>query len=169
MYFEHGANYFFLFFVQKKLKHPSNEKKIQKNSNINSDEKKHVLFCLKSFLKPNVFPSWWFQPLWKIWVKLDHFPNEGWKWKMFQNHQLATFSRIRQFFPKRQKGPAETRALEVVKCGSKRSENSKVRLPRRLAEALPSGEGAVGIGVEWPKPCFRRALGSYMEVTASQG
>ena len=23
--------------------------------------------------------SWWFQPLWKILVKLDHFPRKGWK------------------------------------------------------------------------------------------
>ena len=21
-----------------------------------------------------IFSSWWFQPIWKIWVKLDHFP-----------------------------------------------------------------------------------------------
>ena len=26
--------------------------------------------------------SWWFQPLWKILVKLDHFPKIGWKKKM---------------------------------------------------------------------------------------
>ena len=24
-------------------------------------------------------PSWWFQPIWKILVNLDHFPKQGWK------------------------------------------------------------------------------------------
>ena len=28
--------------------------------------------------------SWWFQPLCKILVKLDHFPRQGWKWKIFE-------------------------------------------------------------------------------------
>ena len=27
-----------------------------------------------------MFSSWWFQPNWKIWVKLDHLRKEGWKW-----------------------------------------------------------------------------------------
>ena len=29
--------------------------------------------CLPQFLLPNL-SSWWFQPIWKILVKLDHFP-----------------------------------------------------------------------------------------------
>ena len=27
---------------------------------------------------------WWFEPIWKILVKLDHFPKWGWKQKMFE-------------------------------------------------------------------------------------
>ena len=34
--------------------------------------------------------SWWFQPIWKIWVKLDHFPRWGWKWIMSQTTTLNT-------------------------------------------------------------------------------
>ena len=28
--------------------------------------------------------SWWFQPIWKALVKLDHFPKKGWKQKIFE-------------------------------------------------------------------------------------
>ena len=28
--------------------------------------------------------SWWFQPIWKILVRLDHFPKQGWKYKIFE-------------------------------------------------------------------------------------
>ena len=31
--------------------------------------------------------SWWFQPLWQILVKLDHFPKSGWTSKIIWNHQ----------------------------------------------------------------------------------
>ena len=30
------------------------------------------------------FSSWWFQPTWKIFVKLDHLPKYGKKWKIFE-------------------------------------------------------------------------------------
>ena len=33
------------------------------------------------------FSSWWFQPIWKILVKLDHFPQVGVKIKSISNHQ----------------------------------------------------------------------------------
>ena len=32
--------------------------------------------------------SWWFQPIWKILVKLDHFPRKGVKIKNIWNHHL---------------------------------------------------------------------------------
>ena len=37
--------------------------------------------------------SWWFQPIWKILVKLDHFPKQGWKYKIFEttNQILIVF------------------------------------------------------------------------------
>ena len=37
--------------------------------------------------------SWWFQPIWKILVKLDHFPRWGWEWKMFQTTTLLSTDR----------------------------------------------------------------------------
>ena len=33
--------------------------------------------------------SWWFQPIWKILVKLDHFPKVGMKIINVQNHRLV--------------------------------------------------------------------------------
>ena len=44
-------------------------------------------FSMKKVLKPSslahsclkLLSSWWFQPIWKILVKLDHFPKYGWK------------------------------------------------------------------------------------------
>ena len=32
------------------------------------------------------FSSWWFQPIWKILVKIGIFPNQGWKLKNIWNH-----------------------------------------------------------------------------------
>ena len=29
-------------------------------------------------------PSWWFQPIWNILVKMDHFPRQGWKYIFFE-------------------------------------------------------------------------------------
>ena len=37
---------------------------------------------------PLILTSWWFQPIWKILVKLDHFPSRG-KIKHIWNHHLA--------------------------------------------------------------------------------
>ena len=34
--------------------------------------------------------SWWFQPIWKILVNLDHFPKVGMKINHFWNHHLET-------------------------------------------------------------------------------
>ena len=33
--------------------------------------------------------SWWFPPIWKILVKLDDFPKQGWKLKNIWNHHLG--------------------------------------------------------------------------------
>ena len=33
--------------------------------------------------------SWWFQPIWKILAKLDHFPRSGWTLKSIWNHHLV--------------------------------------------------------------------------------
>ena len=47
---------------------------------------------VKDLFLQTKFPSWWFQPLWKMLVKLDHFPKEGWKSKNVWNHQLVSFT-----------------------------------------------------------------------------
>ena len=39
-------------------------------------------------LSATIFSGWWFQPIWKIWVKLDHFPRCGVKIKNVWNHHL---------------------------------------------------------------------------------
>ena len=49
---------------------------------------------VKDFFLQTKFPSWWFQPLWKMLVKLDHFPKEGWKLKNVWNHQLVSFTNL---------------------------------------------------------------------------
>ena len=41
--------------------------------------------------KGGISSSWWFQPIWKISVKLDHFPKIGVKIKIFWNHQQPDF------------------------------------------------------------------------------
>ena len=43
-----------------------------------------ALFLLKAL------PRWWFQPNWKILVKLDHFPQVGVKINKIWNHHLVT-------------------------------------------------------------------------------
>ena len=35
-------------------------------------------------LKLEIITSWWFQPIWKILVKLGIFPRKGWKLKIFE-------------------------------------------------------------------------------------
>ena len=45
---------------------------MQNNSNINSHEKKNVLFCLKSFLKPNLDGG--FNPFQKYARQIGSFP-----------------------------------------------------------------------------------------------
>ena len=36
-----------------------------------------------------LYSSWWFQPLWKILVKMGIFPRYGWKQKMFETTTLS--------------------------------------------------------------------------------
>ena len=38
------------------------------------------------YVHPNQTTSWWFQPIWKILVQLDHFPRYGVKIKNIWNH-----------------------------------------------------------------------------------
>ena len=38
-------------------------------------------------IRAKIDTSWWFQPIWKIFVKLDHFPQVGVKIKNIWNHQ----------------------------------------------------------------------------------
>ena len=38
--------------------------------------------------KRNIIPSWWFQPIWKILVKLEIFPQVGVNIKNIWNHHL---------------------------------------------------------------------------------
>ena len=43
-----------------------------------------------AFIRRQLFSSWWFQPIWKISVKLDNFPNfRGKTSKNIWNHQLV--------------------------------------------------------------------------------
>ena len=57
-----------------------------------SNLKFHVRNCKIYFLWEQVdfsiaiFASWWFQPLWKIWVKMGSFPQVGVKIKNIWNH-----------------------------------------------------------------------------------
>ena len=49
--------------------------------------------------------SWWFQPIWKIWVKLDHFPRvSGWTYK---NIWVTTIQTILDHNEKKKKHPPE--------------------------------------------------------------
>ena len=53
-----------------------------------------VQFCADTFLSfaagfLQTSTSWWFQPIWKIWVKLNHFPQVGVKIKNIWNHHLV--------------------------------------------------------------------------------
>ena len=41
----------------------------------------HLKVFILSFLQQKI--RWWFQPNWKILVKLDHFPRYGWKFKKY--------------------------------------------------------------------------------------
>ena len=38
--------------------------------------------------------SWWFQPIWKIFLKLDHFPRDRGENKNIWNHHLAIYCRF---------------------------------------------------------------------------
>ena len=57
------------------------------------------IWCL-NFHDPKHVPietSWWFQPPWKIWVKLDQFPQVGVKIKISWKHHLGNHWILRIF------------------------------------------------------------------------
>ena len=61
---------------------------------------KHVTFRGSVMVTDWILPiknySWWFQPIWKILVNLDHFPKWGWEKKIFETttqfHRFFSFS-----------------------------------------------------------------------------
>ena len=58
----------------------------------NPSEKTRVWYqeATKNVFLVKCRPGWWFQPPWKIVVKLDHFPQVGVKTKNIWNHHLET-------------------------------------------------------------------------------
>ena len=53
-----------------------------------------------SILDTPTLSSWWFQPIWKILVKLDHFPKWGWTQKIFETTTQLFFLAIFAFWPR---------------------------------------------------------------------
>jgi len=59
------------------------------------------LWQYRSFVLWQYIPSWWLQPIWKIFVRLDHFPEWGWKFQKYLKPppRLITYKRWDEFIP----------------------------------------------------------------------